>query len=177
MLELYLVRHTSVDAPSGTCYGQTDVPLAASFVHEAEEVRRALDGVRFDAVLSSPLSRCTRLADSCGYTTYHTDPRLMEMDFGDWENRLWDDITDPHLQRWFDSWATERTTNGESFADVCHRASLVVDSLSKMSGRVLLFTHAGFIRALWVTLNRCTPNEAFARSIRYGELVVETLDR
>jgi alpha-ribazole phosphatase len=174
MLHLYLVRHTSVAAPAGTCYGQTDVALAGTFAQEAESVREKLKDISFDAVFSSPLSRCTKLADYCGFEDYKTDPRLMEMHFGDWENRPWSSITDPHLSRWFDAWATERATNGESFADVCHRASSFVRSVQWGGGdaRVLLFTHAGFIRALWVALGQHTPEGAFARSIAYGELVV-----
>ena len=34
-MEVILVRHTSVDVPKGTCYGQTDVPVAATFEVEA----------------------------------------------------------------------------------------------------------------------------------------------
>ncbi|MBR4088169.1 MAG: alpha-ribazole phosphatase, partial [Bacteroidales bacterium] len=26
-MDVYLVRHTSVDVPGGVCYGQSDVPL------------------------------------------------------------------------------------------------------------------------------------------------------
>jgi len=119
------------------------------------------------------LSRCTRLADYCGFTGYQTDARLMEMNFGDWENRQWDDIADPHLQRWFDAWATERATNGESFADLCQRASDFIESLSWDGAdvRMLLFTHAGFIRALWVALGLHTPETAFAQQVDYGGLV------
>jgi alpha-ribazole phosphatase len=170
MLHLYLVRHTSVAAPAGTCYGQTDVALADTFSVEAEVVRNTIKDISFDAVYSSPLSRCTRLAEYCGFSNYKLDARLMEMHFGDWENRLWSDITDPHLQRWFDAWATERATNGESFADVCHRASDFIESLSwdGEDVRMLLFTHAGFIRALWVALGMRSPEEAFARQVPYG---------
>lgn len=170
MLQLYLVRHTSVAAPAGTCYGQTDVALADTFTVEAEVVRNTIKGISFDAVYSSPLSRCTKLAEYCGFADCPTDARLMEMHFGDWENRLWNDITDPHLQRWFDAWATEQATNGESFADVCHRASSFMESLSwdGEDVQMLLFTHAGFIRALWVTLGMYTPEGAFARQVSYG---------
>ena len=177
MLHLYLVRHTSVAAPIGICYGQTDVALADTFAQEAEAVTKQLHGILFDAVYSSPLSRCTKLAKFCGFADCTTDARLMEMHFGDWENRQWDNITDPHLQRWFDAWATERATNGESFSDLCHRASDFIESLSWNGEdvRILLFTHAGFIRALWVALGYHTPVEAFAKQVNYGALEVITI--
>ncbi|WP_320051832.1 alpha-ribazole phosphatase [uncultured Acetobacteroides sp.] len=178
MIHLYLVRHTSVAAPAGTCYGQTDVALAVTFSAEAEVVRNTIKGIPFDAVYSSPLSRCTKLAERCGFADCPTDARLMEMHFGDWENRRWSDIGDPHLQRWFDAWATERATNGESFADVCHRASDFINSQSwdGEDVRMLLFTHAGFIRALWVALGMRSPEEAFAQQVNYGAVVKVVLD-
>ena len=46
-MKVYIVRHTSVDVPFGTCYGQTDVPLKSSFEEEARAVKSEIDGVRF----------------------------------------------------------------------------------------------------------------------------------
>ena len=42
-MEIYLIRHTSVDVPAGYAYGQTDVPLKPTFEEEAEEVKKGLD--------------------------------------------------------------------------------------------------------------------------------------
>ena len=39
-MELYLIRHTSVDVPAGYSYGQTDVPLRDSFETEAETEKK-----------------------------------------------------------------------------------------------------------------------------------------
>ena len=61
-MEIYLVRHTSVDVPAGYAYGQTDVPLRHSFEDEAEVVKETLSAHTFDKVWSSPLTRCVRLA-------------------------------------------------------------------------------------------------------------------
>ena len=84
-MELILVRHTSVDVPTGICYGQSDVPVRASFPQEADRVREALEQEKhkapFEVVYTSPLSRCTRLAEWCGYGEAIRDARLMEMKF------------------------------------------------------------------------------------------------
>ena len=66
-MKLYIARHTSVDVPQGTCYGHTDVPLRNTFNEEAEAVKQKLDGLHFDKVYTSPLSRCIRLASFCGF--------------------------------------------------------------------------------------------------------------
>ena len=64
-MEVILIRHTSVDVPKGVCYGQTDVPLRDIFEEEASITAQQLQNDVFDAVFTSPLSRCTRLADHC----------------------------------------------------------------------------------------------------------------
>ena len=56
-MEIYLVRHTSVNVPAGYAYGQTDVPLRPTFEKEAEAVKKTLSGHTFDKVWSSPLTR------------------------------------------------------------------------------------------------------------------------
>ena len=53
-MEIYLVRHTSVDIPAGYAYGQTDVPLRPSFEDEAEADKKNLSANTFDKVWSSP---------------------------------------------------------------------------------------------------------------------------
>ena len=103
-MELIFVRHTRVDVPPGTCYGQTDVPLANSFEQEAAETcSRLLALGPFDAVFSSPLTRARRLAAYCGFTHPVLDHRLQEMNMGCWEMQRYDDIDDPNLQRWYDN--------------------------------------------------------------------------
>ena len=42
-MKVYLIRHTAVDVPSGTCYGQTDVPLKSTFEAEAAQTLRNLN--------------------------------------------------------------------------------------------------------------------------------------
>ena len=66
-MEIYLIRHTSVDVPAGYAYGQTDVPLKPTFEEEAEEVKKGLSDHTFDKVWTSPLTRCVRLANYCGF--------------------------------------------------------------------------------------------------------------
>ena len=52
-MEIYLIRHTSVDVPAGYAYGQTDVPLKPTFEEEAEEVKK--DDYMFRRRVSYPL--------------------------------------------------------------------------------------------------------------------------
>jgi len=101
-MEIYLIRHTSVEVPAGYAYGQTDVPLKSSFEEEAERVKQNLSGIRFDKVYTSPLSRCVRLADYCGYPNAEKEGRIKELHFGEWEMKSWDELSaDPRSVDWF----------------------------------------------------------------------------
>jgi broad specificity phosphatase PhoE len=93
-MDIYLIRHTSVDVPEGTCYGQTDVPTRDTFEEEASLTKAKLAGMTFDKVFTSPLTRARKLAAYCGYPDAVADERLMEMDMGDWEMQKFDEIKD-----------------------------------------------------------------------------------
>ena len=64
-MKVILIRHTSVDVPKGVCYGQTDVPVAATFTEEAEMTKKALSDRTFDAVFSSPLTNGKAANNDC----------------------------------------------------------------------------------------------------------------
>lgn len=66
-MNIYLIRHTSVDVPKGLCYGQSDVPLRPTFEIEAAVTKAKIESIHFDMAYTSPLSRCTRLAQYCGF--------------------------------------------------------------------------------------------------------------
>ena len=101
-MQVILIRHTSVAVPRGTCYGQTDVPVADTFREEAAQTLRKLQQfMPLDAVFSSPLTRARKLAAYCGYPDPTIDDRLKEMNMGEWEMQRYDDIQDPHLQAWY----------------------------------------------------------------------------
>ena len=84
-MNIYLIRHTSVDVPKGLCYGQSDVPLRPTFEAEAAVTKAKIESIHFDMAYTSPLSRCTRLAQYCGFGDAIRDPRILELNFGDWK--------------------------------------------------------------------------------------------
>ena len=151
-MQVLLVRHTSVAVPKGTCYGQTDVPLADSFIDEARQTLSNI-GSFFpcDAVYSSPLSRAMRLAAYCGFHSPITDNRLMEMNMGEWEMRRYEDVSDPYLQQWYDDYLHLPTPHGESFPMLYARVASFLDDLKKNDfSRVAVFSHGGVIVAATV---------------------------
>ncbi|MDR1525203.1 MAG: alpha-ribazole phosphatase family protein, partial [Tannerella sp.] len=133
-MDVFLIRHTSVDVPPGVCYGQTDVPLKPSFEQEAEIVKERLKGEAFDAVYTSPLSRSVRLAAYCGYPDARRDDRLKEMYMGDWEMQAFDDIEDSRLQEWYEDFPNVPARNGESYRDLLARVSSFLNEVKESAG-------------------------------------------
>ena len=196
-MEVYLVRHTSVDVPRGICYGQSDVPVRDTFPQEAAAVKARLqhlvekgslpdspsmeashtgNPLHFDAVYTSPLSRCTRLAEFCGYGDAPREHRIKEMNFGDWEMQDYSSIKDPHLQVWFNDWVNVRTSGGESFADQLHRVGEFLQEL-KDAGKenVLLFCHGGVLACAKVLGGKIGVREAFSTLDDYGSIIKVTI--
>jgi alpha-ribazole phosphatase len=177
-MQFTLIRHTSVAVSSGVCYGQSDVPVSASFYNEAEIVFGKLQNNVFDVVYTSPLSRCTVLAHHCGFSAAQTDSRLMELHFGNWEMKKWDEIDDPHLSFWFDNWQTAPTSNGESFQQLIERVRHFTLDIKKQypdNTRIALITHAGVIRALGILSGLFAPEKAFEYPVNYGDIVEMSL--
>lgn len=172
-MDVILIRHTSVDVPSGTCYGQTDVPLRSTFLQEAETVNERLDAYKpFDIVYTSPLSRCTRLAKHCGYPDAVCDNRLLELDFGVWEMQRYDEIRDPRLEEWYADYLHVAATGGESFSGQLQRVAAFLDELGKKKHRrVAIFTHGGVIACAQVHAGLIEPEEAFGHVPAYGGIV------
>ncbi len=171
-MKITLIRHTSVNVEPGICYGQSDVPLDESFSHTAEFIKHKLQVEKYDAIYCSPLSRCVKLAKYCGYETPILDKRLLEINFGDWEMKNWEQISDPRLQHWYDDWINEKPTNGESFQTLISRVEEFLDELKYLPHKqVAIFTHAGVIRAIRIINKLISIKEAFKHKIEYGDIV------
>ena len=171
-MEIILIRHTSVDVPKGTCYGQTDVPLKPTFEQEAAVTLEKLHAYApFDQVYTSPLSRCTRLATYCGFPEAIHDPRLLELNFGEWEMQNFNDIKDSRLQEWFDDYLNVPATNGESFCMQYKRVADFLDVLkTKSYQKVAIFTHGGVLACAQIYAGLLEPENVFTSSIPYGAI-------
>lgn len=173
-MKVVFVRHTSVAVPKGVCYGRSDVPLADTFVSEAESVRRRLVGYSFDRVYSSPLSRCAKLAAFCGFGNPVFDSRLMEMDFGEWEMMAYDEIADPCLQLWYADFLNVRPTGGESSMEQRERFLSFIADLRAAAGPeecVAVFTHGGIMIHALVALCGRSYGDVFANPPGFGAVV------
>ncbi|MBP5508543.1 MAG: alpha-ribazole phosphatase [Prevotella sp.] len=171
-MRVTLIRHTSVAVPRGTCYGWSDVPVADSFEIEASITKERLQGMTFDHVYSSTLTRAMKLAEWCCFHNATIDDRLKEMNMGEWEMQRYDDIHDPALQRWYDDFLHLPATGGESFPMLRQRVGSFLDELSQKNYRhVAVFAHGGVIVAACLYVGLYPEEEAFSHQLGYGEVM------
>lgn len=177
-MDIYLIRHTSVDVPAGYAYGQTDVPLRPTFEQEAATVKENLAGLSFDQVYTSPLTRCVRLASYCGYPDAKREDRIKEINFGEWEMKSWEELSaDPRSVAWFEDWLHVPTPGGESLTDQYTRVSSFLNELRE-SGlqKVCLFAHGGVLTCARVYAGEYELKEAFKNVPAYGSIIKLQLD-
>ena len=168
-MDVVLIRHTSVGVPKGTCYGWSDVPVADTFEAEASETKKNLGSVKFDAVFSSPLTRAKKLAAYCGFDSPFIDERLKEMNMGAWEMRLFDEIDDENLHKWYDDYMHLAATNGESFPELYARVSSFLDELkTRPFDKVAVFAHGGVLICAGIYGGLFAEEDCFKHLVPYG---------
>ena len=147
-MRLTLVRHTRTAVPRGVCYGSTEVELAPTFEEEAARIVATLPPA--DRLVTSPLSRCRRLAERIGAARALVpivDERLREMDFGGWEGVPWASISRTELDAWADDFLHARPHGGESVHMMRERTGSAIEDFRRSGVSHIVVTHAGIIRA------------------------------
>ncbi len=172
-MDLTLIRHTKVDTKEGVCYGHTDVGLAPSFEKEKKAIKKKLPHGSFDAIYSSPLNRCKKLAESLfSNKEIILDERLKELNFGEWEGLHWDEIsTSEEAEAFFNDYLNTACPGGESYQDMLKRVTEFYDEIKGKHEKVAIVSHGGPIRALLCVIKNITPKEAFEKKVEYGEVI------
>lgn len=169
-MEVYLVRHTETVCEKGICYGQSDVRILEPYLELFQSIKKQIPT---DAVVySSPLLRCTQLANYISNEII-TDNRLMEMNFGDWELKSWDDIPPDDFTPWMNDFVNVRVPNGESFVDLHNRVGdfLVHEVQNNFSKPVVIVAHAGVIRSVLCKISNLPLQDAFNYKVCFGAVI------
>jgi len=153
MLTLWLIRHARTLAPEGVCYGASDVAAdPADTALAAQQAAAQLpQGI---ALYTSPLQRCTALAQQLRTLRPDLDRAqvqadLAEMNFGTWEGQRWDAIARADFDAWMSDFAHHRAGGGESTQALMQRVTRFLHHLQGARIRqAACVCHAGTIRAL-----------------------------
>jgi alpha-ribazole phosphatase len=170
---LYLVRHAQPQVQTGICYGRTDLALEPKAQVQLLVKLQAKIPKQIHLV-SSPLQRCEQTAQelaALGWQVPQIDPRVAEMDFGDWEGQAWSQIERSQIDDWANDIVHYRPPQGESVNDVAQRSLEVISELS-FEQDVVIITHAGVIQVLTKLLQRQALENFSSRKIEFGSITV-----
>lgn len=171
-MSIYVIRHTAPLIEKGTCYGQADIDVTETFEAEAAIIRQHVpDGLQ--AVYSSPLQRCSKLASWLfpGHTIrYEHD--LKEINCGEWELQRWDDIPRAIMDPWMNDFVNVAIPGGESYVEVYDRVSRCFDAVAATGENAAIVTHGGVIRSILAHITQTPLKDSFnAFSLHYGCVV------
>jgi alpha-ribazole phosphatase len=176
-MELILVRHGDSEATPGLCIGHTDVALSTDGFMAIQRLAAQWQGEAPRFLFTSDLRRAQQSAQvfAARFATEPlADPRLREVDLGEWDGRRWEQIAASDTERyrhWADNWVIQEAPGGESFSDVMRRTGAWLASLLSSTNEndcVLAIAHAGSIRALLCHALGLPPARAFALQLGHA---------
>ncbi len=146
---IYILRHgQTAKNRDNLLQGRSNVPLNDAGLQQAEAVRDSFrsEGIRFDAVYSSPLIRAVQTAEIAAGDAFPiiTDERLIEMDYGPYEGM---DLQNPapEVLEFFRDFVHNPAPDGmEQLQDVVARLGSFLEEIrEEAAGRnILVSTHA-----------------------------------
>lgn len=163
-MTIILLRHGKTEHNDGF-YGSTDSKLTDAGL---EAMHLACVGRTFDAIVTSPLSRCHRFANQLAeqrQCPIFVLPQIREYHFGDWEGmaiaQLWQS-NPKELEALWTNIHAYTPPNAETFAAFSDRLQLGIEHIQRIHqqhARLLVVTHAGVIRALRLIAGQTTPDQ------------------
>lgn len=161
----YFVHGTTTDNEENKSSGWNDVRLSDLGIQQSKDMAKLTEGMTFDAVFTSDLSRAIDSANITWGNKYpkFADARLRECNYGDF-NGASSDIVEPMQEKSI----TTPMPNGESYEDVKARVNDFLCSIKgKYDGKhIAIVAHKAPQLALDVLLKGMTWEEAFANDWR-----------
>lgn len=183
MLILSFLRHgeTKLLAKGHVLRGQLDDPLTDK---GHEQMDTAFDThlsiYNWQAIISSPLSRCAEIAGQ--KSTQYKLPLLLldelgEMNFGDWEGKFTAELFEQfpnELATWWQSPTEFTPPNGESidaFAKRIDTALIKIEQFAKANqyDKLCIISHGGVIKYLYCKAQMLSLDEILKQPAELGE--------
>lgn len=157
MARLALVRHGETAWNAQARYqGRADLPLSDAGQRQAVMLARRLAREDIHAVYASDLQRAWEMAVTIAAPhglPVRAEPRLLEMDFGDWEGLTYDEVQERYpqaLAAWEADPLNMAPPGGETLAHVVARVQSLLDDVVRIhpDHTVVLVAHGGPLRVL-----------------------------
>jgi broad specificity phosphatase PhoE len=181
---IYFVRHGQTDwNAEGRLQGQADTPLNDTGRRQAtgngEKLAELIPDTNVFDFVASPLKRTRdtmeriRVAMGLEPSGYRTDPRLVEIHFGDWQGHTFSELEaiDPGA-------STRRSGNkwnfvppgdkAESYDQLCARVRLWLEAVTQDT---VCVTHGGVIRSIFRLTETLSPEECGALMIPQDKIL------
>ena len=154
--------------------GHCDVPLIETGREEALAVGRYLKNRSFDAAYSGNLARVVETRELVYSIAENlppniiTDPRLNEMDFGDWSLRP---VTEAPPDTWEVGNPDYRFPGGECMGDFMARTrGALADICASPAEKIVIFSHGGVIMGLLADMIGLPRNNQFHLWVERGSV-------
>ncbi len=147
--------------PSGRCYGRADLPLLPGWQATLPALAAALRPIHPHLIHTSPLQRCRLPAEALSQllaVPVRTDPRLIELDFGDWDGADWDTLPGQALDQWAADPPGFAPPGGESGQALIERVAQFCHDLLHGGGCAVVVSHGGPLRLLGPMLRGEKPD-------------------
>lgn len=177
-MKIYLARHGQTDwNKEMRAQGRRDIPLNEAGKSQAKELHDKLEGLEFDGVYASPLSRTAetaKIAIGDRYTIKYDD-RLIERSFGDYEGKVvvaWLDLVDGVDIS--DVSLTKIPGGVETAKSMFQRAESFINDLKQKydnDSKILIIGHGGMSRAFdWILMKRNGNSLTEANNLKHAEV-------
>ena len=154
---LYLTRHGETDYNAeGRYAGRTDLALNETGVKQAEELVKNVEGLKLDAVVTSPLLRARQTAEIVSAALgipYSVYENLTERNMGVFEGMKVDEARELYPELWKRIRAGDpdaRTGGGETLRQVCDRVDFAMEHIQRdfKDKTILLICHVFVTQAV-----------------------------
>ena len=152
-MRIWIARHGQTNLNlEKRMQGLTDEPLNENGLRQAAEARERIGDVHFDAVYASPLDRAITTASIIGNVPKDeiiTDPRIIEVNFGKYEKRLYTQMGVAMWLYWLLPEVIPAPPTVETIRSMVSRSRSFLQELeTKDYENVLVSCHGGIMRVL-----------------------------
>ena len=161
-MKIWLVRHAKPLVEKGLCYGRLDVRADQSLTELASDnlINAFPDCSEVKVLMTSPRQRTKQLANLLAQRlniSLVEEKLLAEMDFGEWEGRLWEDIPKSAIDLWTEDFNNHPFGGGESTGQLLNRVWLLMENAKRRHEDQIWVTHAGVIKAVQFLMSNGKP--------------------
>ncbi len=166
-MNIYIVRHSkTIWNEQKRLQGHKDSKLTDQGIDNAKALKCFLqnNGIVFDRIYSSPILRAYETAKIiAGNQTIVLDERLKEMNFGDYEGCLIQDLLSMNPSYYDYMWNSphlfDRLPNGESYEEVNERIDSFFNDIKKSNDEsILIVTHGMYMILVFAYILKISKN-------------------